>query len=307
MLEIRDLSVAFIDGHSVQAVEHVSLLAEDGEHVAIVGETGSGKSILLLAILGLLQEGARVTGEILFEGQDLLKLSKKAWNKVRGSRISYVPQGNGNGLNPLLKIGFQISEPMMIHKNLPRGQAWKKGIELMKRFYIGNEEQAARQYPHTFSGGMKQRALIAMGIAADAGTLLADEPTKGLDEERIQEVVKCFQDLDDRTILCVTHDIGFAREISRKLCVMYASYLVEYGPTAEVLARPFHPYTRDILSALPENGLKFTAGFSISHEDYGETGCKYARRCRDCFEKCQEMPPAFETAGRKVRCWKYAP
>lgn len=179
-------------------------------------------------------------------------------------------------------------------------------MELMKRFYIGNEEQAAKQYPHTFSGGMKQRALIAMGISADAGTILADEPTKGLDEERIAEVVRCFQQLEDKTILCVTHDLKFAKEISRRICVMYSSNLVEYASTEEILSSPLHPYTRDMLMAMPENGLKFQTGFSVSHDNYEKMGCRYAARCSECFEKCREMPPVFDVSGHKVRCWKYA-
>ncbi|MDO5425379.1 MAG: ABC transporter ATP-binding protein [Eubacteriales bacterium] len=307
MLEIKDVSVKFAAGNTVQAVEHVSLTVRDGEHVAIVGETGSGKSILLLAVLGLLPESAKVTGEVLFDGTDLRKLPAKELNQIRGSRISYVPQGSGNGFNPLLKVGYQISEPMRVHRKTPKKEAWEKSVELMRRFYIGKEEEAAKQYPHTFSGGMKQRALIAMGISADAGTILADEPTKGLDEERIAEVVKCFEQLEDKTILCVTHDLNFAKEISQRICVMYSSNLVEYAPAEEILKRPLHPYTQDMWMAMPENGLKFRAGFSESHDNYEKMGCRYAGRCSECFEKCKEMPPVFDVDGHKVRCWKYAP
>lgn len=307
MLEIKDLSVKFASQHSVQAVDHVSLSVEKGEHVAIVGETGSGKSILLLALLGLLPGDAVVSGKVLFQNTDLLSLSPRELNKIRGNKISYVPQGSGNGFNPLLQVGYQLSEPMIIHRKIPRKEAWKKAVALMKRFYIGNEELSARQYPHTFSGGMKQRALIAMGISADAGTILADEPTKGLDESRISEVIQCFHQLEDKTLLCVTHDLNFAREIAHRICVMYSSNLVEYAPTEKILADPLHPYTRDMLMAMPENGLKFSSGFSVSHDSYEKMGCRYAGRCSDCFEKCNEMPPVFDLNGHKVRCWKYAP
>lgn len=306
ILEINDLSVRFTAGHRVQAVENVSLSVEKRDKVAIVGETGSGKSILLLAALRLLGPEAEVSGEVLFEGKDLLKLSRKELDRIRGARISYVPQGSGNGMNPLYSVGFQVGEPMCEHEGLNRKQAFGRAVELMKQFRLGNEARVARQYPHTYSGGMRQRALIAMGIGAGAEMILADEPTKGLDERRVKLVAECFQMLSDRTILCVTHDLNFAGSISEHICVMYAASQVEYAETEELLRHPLHPYTRDMLAAMPENGLHFTEGFAISHDNYGSAGCKYAKRCRDCFERCRETPPLIDLDGHKVRCWKYA-
>ena len=156
-----------------------------------------------------------------------------------------------------------------------------------------------------YSGGMKQRAMIAMGIIAGADMILADEPTKGLDEERIEMVVDAFHSLKDQAVLCVTHDLNFAREISDSISVMYASNQVEYASAKELLEHPLHPYTQDMIAAMPENGLHFSEGFAMAHEDYAEGGCKYAPRCRFCKEKCKETPPTLEVEGHQVRCWLY--
>ncbi len=306
ILELKNISVRFSSGHNVQAVEDVNLNVAWQDKVAVVGETGSGKSILLLAILHLLPENAIVTGQALFDGIDLLTLKRRELDKIRGARISYVPQGSGNGMNPLYNVGFQVAEPMIEHQHVPKKEGFAKAVELMRRFHMGNEEKLARQYPHTYSGGMRQRALIAMGIGAGAEMLLADEPTKGLDERRIALVVESFKLLADKTILCVTHDLNFAGTISNYICVMYAAMQVEYARTEDILKNPLHPYTRDMLAAMPENGLNFNKGFAMSHEDYEGAGCKYAKRCSDCFERCMEAPPLFNIGGRQVRCWKYA-
>ena len=306
ILSLKNISVRFAAGHNVQAVEDVSLDIEDKSKVAIVGETGSGKSILLLAVLGLLPEGAVVSGQAVFEGTDLMAMKPKQLAKIRGARISYIPQGSGNGMNPLYNVGFQVAEPMVEHDRMGRKAGFSRAIELMRQFKLGNEERLAKQYPHTYSGGMRQRALIAMGIGAGAQVLLADEPTKGLDEQRIALVVDSFSMLKDKTILCVTHDLNFARDISDYICVMYAASQVEYAPAKELLENPLHPYTRDMLAAMPENGLNFCQGFAMSHDDYKDMGCKYAPRCKDCFEKCKDTPPVFDVKGHKVRCFKYA-
>lgn len=304
-LKIQDVSVKFISGHSIQAVDHVNIDVADRDKIAIVGETGSGKSILLLAIIGLLGKDAQVTGRAIFEGVDLMNLSRKQLDKIRGARISYIPQGSGNGMNPLYKVGFQVGEPLMEHCGMKKQKAILKAIELLKMFHIGREEKLALQYPHTYSGGMRQRALIAMGIGAGAEMLLADEPTKGLDEKKVELVAESFRMLKDKTILCVTHDLNFARSISNYICVMYAASQVEYGSTREIIENPLHPYTRDMLNAMPENGLHYKEGFAMAHEDYKKLGCKYAPRCSECFKKCSESPPMVDISGHKVRCWKY--
>ena len=236
LLDVKNVSVRFASGHGVQAVENVSLTVDKKEKVCIVGETGSGKSILLLAILHLLPENAIVTGEAFFEGEDLIQMKRRQLDKIRGARISYVPQGSGNGLNPLLTVGFQVAEPMIEHQKIGKKEAIAEAVKLMKRFHIGDEEEVAAQYPFTYSGGMKQRAMIAMGIIAGADMILADEPTKGLDEERIEMVVDAFHSLKDQAVLCVTHDLNFAREISDSISVMYARPQDDVAVTARTPA-----------------------------------------------------------------------
>jgi peptide/nickel transport system ATP-binding protein len=306
LLRVEDLSVSFEGKNFVQAVEHVSLEVRAGDRLCIIGETGSGKSILLLAILRLLSPTAKVSGKAFYRDKDLFALTEKQLDAIRGSRISYVPQGSGNGMNPLLKVGFQVAEPMIAHRGMKRKEAESRAVELLKSFRLDREETIAKQYPFTYSGGMRQRALIAMGISAGAEVLFADEPTKGLDETRVKLTAEAFNALEGKTLVCVTHDLGFARSVSSRVSVMYAANQVEAASTEELFRNPLHPYTRDMLAAMPENGLHFRPGYAPAHSDAGTAGCKYALRCDRCSEKCRETPPLFDLGGHQVRCWQYA-
>ena len=305
LLRVEDLSVSFAGKNFVQAVEHVSLEVRAGDRLCIIGETGSGKSILLLAILRLLSPTAKVTGAVSYRDKDLFSLTDRQLDAIRGRCISYVPQGSGNGMNPLLKVGFQVAEPLIAHRGMKRRPAEMKAVELLRRFHLGREETIARQYPFTYSGGMRQRALIAMGISAGAELLFADEPTKGLDETRVQLTVEAFNALEGQTMVCVTHDLSFARRVSSRVCVMYAANQVEAAQTEELFVNPLHPYTRDMLAAMPENGLHFRPGYAPAHNDAGTAGCKYRLRCDKCSDKCKETPPMFDVGGHQVRCWQY--
>lgn len=307
MLEIKYVSVKFSADSDVQAVEDVSLELPEGGKLALVGETGSGKSVLLLAILRLLPETAQVRGDVLLDGKSIWQMKRKELDKVRGAVISYVPQGGGEALNPLMRVGFQVGEPLMEHKGLHRKEAEAKSVSLLKKFHLGDEEALARAYPHTFSGGMRQRAMVAMGIAADPKIVLADEPSKGLDEKRVALVAETFWQLGEKSLLCVTHDLLFAEKISDHICVLYAAQQVEYGPTEKLMRAPLHPYTRDMLRAIPENGMEVDkAGFAPAHTGYENFGCRYRHRCKDCMEICKKMPPLFSVGEEKVRCWLYA-
>ncbi len=307
MLELEHISVCFTSGHSVQAVEDISLKIPDGSKIAIVGETGSGKSVLLLAILRLLPENAVVSGSARIDGEEIFEMSPKRLNTIRGGVISYVPQGGGGSLNPLYSIGFQVGEPLMEHRGYKRKQAFAASIPLLKRFQIGNEERRARDYPHTFSGGMRQRAMIAMGISAHARILFLDEPTKGLDGKRIHRVEEALKLLREETILCVTHDLHFAVRTSRFLCVMYEGQQVEYGTTQEIWDNPLHPYTQAMLDALPENGMKYQNGLTTEPpKKTAVQGCRYRYRCPYREIRCDRMPPLFKVGERKVRCFRYA-
>ena len=286
ILDIQNVSVRFANGSAVQAVEQVSLSVFPSDKLCIIGETGSGKSILLLSVLRLLPASAVVSGDVCFHGQSLFALSPKQMDGVRGGQISYVPQGSGNGMNPLISVGFQVGEPLIAHRGMNKKRAIARAVELMRRFHLGREEELARQYPYTLSGGMRQRALIAMGISADAELLLFDEPTKGLDEARIRLVADTLNELDGQTMVCVTHDLSFARDVANRIGVMYAANLIEVADADELYAHPLHPYTRDLLAAMPENGLHFRPGYAPAHDDTRVTGCKYRMRCPNCSEKC---------------------
>ncbi|MBQ1311780.1 MAG: ABC transporter ATP-binding protein [Blautia sp.] len=308
MLEVKNVSVEFVSGDNILAVDDMSLQLKDGSKTAIIGETGSGKSVLMLAMIRLLPSNARISGEILLDGENILDMDKKRLRQVRGGIISYVPQGGGNSMNPLLKVGFQIGEPLMEHRKASKKEAVAEGERLLRKFHVDEGGGKASDYPHTFSGGMRQRAMVAMGISAGARFVLADEPTKGLDTGRIALVEDTFKQLKKETLLCVTHDMNFAAGISEELCVMYAAQQLEYGRTQEVISNPLHPYTRDMLNAMPENGMKYVdVGFAPSHDSYlnRDMGCRYRDRCRDCTAACEKMPPVTDIKGHKVRCWKY--
>lgn len=307
MLEIKNVSVEF-KGASVKAVDQVSMTLEEGSRTCIVGETGSGKSVLIVAMLRLLPNNARVTGEILLDGEDLLRVSRKRMYQIRGGVVSYVPQGGGGSMNPLLTVGYQVGEPLIVHKNHSRKQAVEAAISLLERFHLVPGKEKAAAYPHMFSGGMRQRAMVAMGISAGAKYILADEPTKGLDDRRVKLVIDAFNLLTDETLLCVTHDILFAKAVSRKLSVMYAAQQLEYGDTEEILNNPLHPYTMDLINAMPENGMHYDDhGFAPPHGSYLDEfdGCRYKDRCRFCTERCNQLPPVVDMNGHIVRCWKY--
>ena len=305
MLEIRDVSVRFSSTGDIFAVRDFDLTVRRGERLVLVGETGSGKSVLLQGILQLLPGTAGIEGSVLFEGEDLPGMSEKQLNRIRGSRIAYVPQSGGSCMNPLLKVGLQVGEPLMEHRGYTRRAAVLESIKLMKRFGLGREEQLARGYPHELSGGMRQRVLIAMGISAGAELILADEPTKGLDSRRVDLVTDCFCGLEGKTLMCVSHDLHFARRVADRICVMYASWQLEVADRDDFFCEPLHPYSRALLDAQVENGLKSDVGFAPPKSE-SAGGCVFAGYCRQRSERCACTPPLVDRKGRKVRCWLYA-
>ena len=304
MIELKNLSVQFTG--SVKALDGVDLNVPEGKNTVVIGESGSGKSVMLSAILQILPSSARVTGSILMVGTNLLSLNEKEMNTLRGTRLSYIPQGGGTSMNPLLTVGYQIAEPLVETARMPRKRALTAAVDWMKRLHLGNEEKLAASYPHTLSGGMRQRALIAMGAITGAPLLLADEPTKGLDGERVETVTELFRELHDRTLLCVSHDLNFVKSIADYVVVMYAAQAVEYCTCEEFFAGPLHPYSQMTLEAMPENGLKAHMGFAPNHEEQSAMGCRFYGRCPYRNERCRQAPPMAERNGRKVRCWMYA-
>lgn len=304
MIELVDLSVSF--SGETRALDKIDLTIPDGVNTVVIGESGSGKSVMLSAILRTLPREARVTGRVCLDGTELLSLPERDMRKIRGRALAYIPQGSGNSLNPLLTVGFQIAEPMMEFHGVPKADAMASAVAWMRKLHLGREEQIARSYPHTLSGGMKQRALIAMGAAGGAKTLLADEPTKGLDAERTAQVIEVFRELKGRTMLCVSHDLHFVQALADRISVMYAAQQVEYCGKEAFFTEPLHPYSRMMLEALPENGLRAEIGFAPPHGNYSVLGCHFYDRCPHASKRCQDAPPLVELSGRKVRCWLYA-
>lgn len=304
MIELKNLSVQFASG--VKAVDNVNLTVPDGKTTVVIGESGSGKSVMLSAVLRILPVSAQVSGSIIFDGIELLMLSEKDMKNLRGERLAYIPQGSGISMNPLLTVGYQIAEPLIEKRAMSKKRAFSAAVDWMKRLHLGNEERLASAYPHALSGGMRQRALIAMGAITGAPLLLADEPTKGLDSERVDTVTELFRTLKDRTLLCVSHDLNFAKSIADYVCVIYASQAVENCTCEAFFNNPLHPYSRMTLEAMPENGLKAQMGFAPTHEEFSRLGCHFYDRCPHHMERCKVAPPMIEKDGRKVRCWIYA-
>ncbi|MCL6611744.1 MAG: ABC transporter ATP-binding protein [Peptococcaceae bacterium] len=307
VLRVNNLAVEFpAPAGVVRAVDRVELAVREGEKVALIGETGSGKSVLLLALLRLLPAGARVLGEVWYRGKDLLGCSPDELRRMRGKELAYIPQGAGGALNPVLTVGIQVAEPMVVHLGLTRKESLRRAISLLDRLGIPEASRRAFEYPHQYSGGMKQRVLVAMGMAAEAKVLLADEPTKGVDWPRRDEILNLFLSLKEKTVLTVTHDLWFAERFSQRVAVMYAAQLVEVAPREDFFSRPLHPYAQALLAALPARGLKPLPGYAPANTSYGEPGCRFRGRCPRAFSRCLEEPPLFERNGRRVRCWFYA-
>ncbi len=302
MLEIQNLTVRFqLSQGTITALEGVNLTLHDGEKLCVVGESGSGKSVLMQAVLCLLPENACVSGRILLDGEDLLQKSQKELTKIRGVKLSYVPQGSGNSLNPLLRLGFQISESLVAHHRLPRRGADQRSVQLLRQFHLGDEEQLVRSYPHTLSGGMRQRSLLALGIAAEAPYLVADEPTKGLDADRVGLVADCFNRLQDCSLLCVTHDLTFAQQVSNRVAIIYAGQMIECETAERFFRAPRHPYSKALLDAVPERGLHAIPGFSPGHEEYTDA-CRFYNRCPRRTSQCQTQPQEHWNGERMVKC-----
>ena len=322
MLKIEGLTVRFGGEDVPEAVSDVSLELKEREKIAIIGETGSGKSVLLMAILGMLPESTHIAGSAMLDmdrcgekavseigsgSLELIGLSQRELCRIRGTVISYVPQGSGNGMNPLLTVGYQVAEPLIVHDRMPKKKAIQRAVEALRFFDFGNEEKLIGQYPHQLSGGMRQRTMIAMGLAEGAPILFADEPTKGLDDERIRMVEDAFARLTNQAVLCVTHDLRFARVTADRIAVMYSSQIVEWTTRDQFFEDALHPYSKAMTAALPENGLHANMGFAPPREDENRiSGCHFYDRCSLRSDKCRKNPPLIQLSDkRKVRCWRY--
>ena len=307
LLEVENLQTHFRTPEGVnRAVDGVSFTVEAGETVAIVGESGCGKSVTANSIMRLVpQPPGSIAGAIRFEGRDLLKLSEPAMRKIRGDDISMVFQEPMTSLNPVLTIGRQIAEPLRLHQGLTRNQVEQRVVEMLSVVGIAEPRRRAREYPHQLSGGMRQRVMIAIALACRPKLLIADEPTTALDVTIQAQILSLMADLKQRfgsAIILITHDLGVVAEIARRVMVMYAGRKVEEAPVAELFRSPRHPYTRGLLSAVPKLGSSLADAQTRLAEIPGVVpslkqrivGCVFASRCALAADLCWRVAPALE-------------
>ena len=310
LLGIRNLKVYFYSEDGVvRAVNDVDLDIGEGETLGIIGETGCGKTILGLSILRLLSENTKVEGRILYKGEDLLKLSEDEMRKIRGKEIAMIFQNPLSSMNPVLTIGTQVAEPVELHQHLDNQNAKEKVIEMLKSVRIPSPSKRVNEYPHEFSGGMRQRAMIAMGLICMPSLIIADEPTTGLDvtiQAQIVELMKEVLKDSGTSMLLITHDLGVAAELCDHMAVMYPGEIVEYAGVRDMFKNPKHPYTRGFLDSLPGRGLKPILGISPSLINIPD-GCKFHPRCSHATGRCKNERPQMIEVGEKhyVRCFLY--
>lgn len=310
LLSIQNLKVHFhTEDGAVRAVNDVFLDIEEGKTLGLIGETGCGKTVLGLAILRLLSENTKVEGKILYRGRDLLKLNEDEMRKIRGKEIAMIFQNPLTSLNPVLTIGTQLSEPFELHQGLKKKDAIQKVIEMLKLVRISSPSERVNEYPHEFSGGMRQRAMIAMGLACKPSLIIADEPTKGLDVTIQAQVVDLMKELTTNSktsMLLITHDLGVAAELCDNIAIMYPGEIVEYADIKEFFKNPKHPYAQGFLGSLPSRGLKPMNGMSPSLINL-PGGCKFHPRCPFTREICKSKRPEMVEIGKKhfVRCFLY--
>jgi peptide/nickel transport system ATP-binding protein len=313
LLEVAELSVDLPTSAGVQRiVRGASFTLDRGQTLGIVGESGSGKTMTALALMGLLPDGATTSGAILFEGRDLLRLSDTQMRDVRGDRIAMIFQEPMTALNPLLSIGRQIAEPLILHRGLSKADAQRRVVTLLRRVGLPDPVRRARAYPHELSGGQRQRAMIAMALGCEPRLIIADEPTTALDVTVQAQILDLMADLgaqSDMALILVSHDLAVIAQNCERVMVMYGGMAMESGRTQDVLARPAHPYTKALLQARPRVGakrgerLQAIAGAAPS-AGVLPRGCPFAGRCPLTIAACGEAvpPPVMLGGDHMARC-----
>ncbi len=304
LLEVKNLSTHFTtrDG-IVKAVDDVSFSLEPGKTLAVVGESGSGKSVTALSIMRLVAEpaGRIVNGQVLFKGDDVLKMNEAQVRELRGDRIAMIFQDPMTSLNPVFRVGRQIGESLILHKGMTRKEAFERAIELLDMVGIPHSRERAKDYPHQFSGGMRQRAMIAMALACDPDILIADEPTTALDVTIQAQILELMIEMQERTgaaIIMITHDLGVVADMADDVMVMYAGRQVEYGRSDDVFHRPLHPYAWGLLDSLPrhdvdEKGVLVPITGQPPSLINVPSGCAFHPRCPYAREVCRADVPAL--------------
>ncbi|MEC0245216.1 ABC transporter ATP-binding protein [Paenibacillus chitinolyticus] len=314
LLSVRDLKTSFFTREGeVQSVRGVSFTVEKGEMVGIVGESGSGKSVAAKSLIRLIQPpGKIVGGEVALQGTDTLRLPEEELRKLRGNRVAMIFQDPMTSLNPVVKVGAQLTEVIRRHRKLGCKAARLRAIELLREVGIPSPEKRIDQYPHEFSGGMRQRVMIAMAISCRPELLIADEPTTALDvtiQAQILDLMKNLCDTTGTSVLLITHDLGVVAQVCTRVVVMYGGLVMEEGPVEAIFETPLHPYTQGLLRSIPKTGgdsrekLVPIEGTPPNLLD-PPPGCPFMERCPHAMEKCLRLPPYYEAQpGHRSLCW----
>ena len=315
LLEVKDLTTAFsADYGETVSVDHISFHVDEGETVCIVGESGCGKSVTSLSIMGLLGRGGAVKdGSALFAGRNLLELGEKELDELRGNRIAMIFQDPLTSLNPVFTIGNQITESIRTHMNVSKDEARERAIQVLAKVGMPDPDRVMKKYPHTMSGGMRQRAMIAMALSCDPDLLIADEPTTALDvtiQAQIMSLLKKLREESSMSMILITHDIGLVARMADRVIVMYAGQLIEEAPVKELFADPRHPYTKALLATVPsiydskDRVLESIPG--IVPENYDKIkGCRFADRCPYRRPECDDPQKDIVINDlHKVKCWR---
>ncbi len=314
LLKVRNLKTYFISKNAtVKAVDGVDFEVYPGKVLGIVGESGSGKSMTSLSVMRLVPgpQGKIVEGEILLEGKDLLYISEREMRDVRGNRIGMIFQEPMSALNPVLKVGEQIGEVLIRHRKLTKAQAKTQSISLLRSVGFPRAEQIVDEFPHQLSGGMRQRAMIAMAMACEPSLLIADEPTTALDvtiQAQVLDLMRALKDEKGTAILLITHDLGVVAEMADDVVVMYGGQVVESASADEIFDRPTHPYTQALMASIPsieeEHERLLTIPGTVPSAAHFPQGCRFADRCTLVEDRCREHMPALREVypGHSVRC-----
>lgn len=312
LLEIQNLSTHFVTRAGMaKAVDRVSFSVEKGRILGLVGESGSGKSVTAYSLMNLVSPPGRITeGAMLFNGEDLRRASETRWNEIRGDRIAMVFQDPMMSLNPVMRIGAQLAETVLVHRKVGRKKAEALAVNALRRVGIPGPEERMRAYPHELSGGMRQRVAIASALINAPDLIIADEPTTALDvtiQAQILYEVKRLAKDTGTALIWITHDLGVVKDLVDDICVMYAGRIVEQGPVAEVIAQPRHPYTRGLIDSLPKATQRGERLYSIPGAVPPlialPAGCTFAPRCSHSTPECQQAVPAMQHSGdRGFRC-----
>ena len=307
-LEVQGLHVRVGDVHILRGVD---FSVDRGKTLGVVGESGCGKSMTGLALMGMLPRGAVVEGSVRLDGRELLSLKRKEWLDIRGQEVSMVMQDPFTSLNPVMQVGWQIAEVFTLHQGLSRAAAWEKAVEMLRKVGVPAPEESAHKYPHQMSGGQRQRVVIAIAFASTPKVLVADEPTTALDvtlQAQILRLLKQMQEETGTAVVLISHDIGVIGSLADDIAVFYAGRVVESGPAEDVLRRAQHPYTQALLRSVPQVGM------DRLHVIDGQPpilanlppGCAFAPRCPHRFEKCGEDPMPIMSGRQKAECWLLA-